>query len=128
MNRITTAAVCFLASLIVVTSAPAQKRAVRVVIPFAFSASGTQLPAGVYTIEIQGAFTSIRNGAGKSTLVNTIPTTDNLPDDSKVIFSIQGDQHFLRKIVCPALNISLELLPSEAEIKAPVQTGTHSGS
>ena len=112
-----------LAGFVIVNAAPAQKRALRVVIPFDFSASGTKMPAGAYTIAIQNGFTSIvKDSTGESTVVTAIPVEDNLPDDSKVVFSIYGDRHFLRKILCPRLNVSLELLPSKSEIKTRQQT------
>lgn len=128
MNRIITTAACILASLIVVNGAPAQKHAVRVDIPFDFSASGTQLPAGSYTIATQNDFTSItQNSTGKTTFVSAIPVTDNLPNDSKLVFSVYRDQYFLRKILCPGLNVSLEFLLSKPELKARLQTVNNSG-
>lgn len=126
--RIITTIVCALASLVVVNGAAAQRPAVRVVIPFDFSASGTQLPAGTYTIATRDRFTVItEDGTGKSAVLRVIPFIDDLPDDSKLVFSIYGDQHFLRKILCPGFNMSLELVPSEPEIRARVQTAGNPG-
>src|SRR5580658_2738631 len=119
MNRIITTIVCTLASIVLVNRAAAQQPTVRVVIPFAFSASGTQLPAGTYTIATQNGFTSITNdGTGESTFLRVIPFIDNLPDDSKLVFSAYGDEHFLRKILCPGFHMSLELVPSKPESRA----------
>jgi hypothetical protein len=127
MNRIITTIVCTLASLVVLNGAVAQEPAVRVVIPFDFSASGTQLRAGTYTIATQNGSTTItEDSTGESRFLRTIPFSDNLPDDSKLIFSIYGDQHFLRKILCPSLHMSLELMPSKPEIRARVQTASNS--
>jgi hypothetical protein len=129
MNRIVTTAVSMLASLVMVNGATAQKRAVRVVIPFAFSASGAELSAGAYTIASEDGFTSIiEDSTGKSMFVSTIPAIDNLQDDSKLVFSTDGGQHFLRKILCPSLNMSLELLPSKPKIKARLERENSSGN
>lgn len=128
MNRIITTIVCTLASLVGLNSAAAQEPAVRVVISFDFSASGTRLPAGTYTIATQNGFTLMtEDSTGKSIFLRTIPFIDNLPDDSKLIFSIYGDQHFLRKILCPGLHMSLELVPSKRETRARAQTASSSG-
>ena len=128
MNRIITTIVFLLSSLVVLKGAVAQQHAVRVAIPFGFSASGTQMPAGTYTIATQNGLTSItENSTGKLTFVTAIPIIDNLPFDSKLVFSTYGDQHFLRKILCPGINISLELLPSKPEIRTRVQTASNSG-
>lgn len=126
MNRIITTILCVLASLATVNGAAAQQRAVRVVIPFDFSASNAQLPAGSYIIATENGFTSItKSGTRKKAFVTAIPVFDNQSDDSKVIFSTYGDQHFLRKVLCPEINMSLELLPSKAEIKARVQSANN---
>lgn len=128
MNRVITTIICTLASLVAVNGAAAEKHAVRVTIPFDFSAAGTQLPAGAYTIAAEDSFTLITSSTGKSTFVKTIPFVDNSPDDSKLIFSTYGEQHFLRKILCPGLNMTLELLPSKPEIKAQSPTISNSGN
>lgn len=124
MNRVITTIVSMFASLVVLNGALAQQqRAVRVVIPFDFSASGTQLPAGAYTIATQNGFTSVtKNGTGEFTFVSAMPAGDNLSGNSKLVFSTYGNQHFLRKIVCPEFGMNLELLPSKSEMKARLQT------
>jgi hypothetical protein len=123
VNRIVTTIVCMLASLVVLNGAVAQEPAIRVEIPFDFSASATQLPAGTYTITTQNGFTSItKDSTGESIFLRTIPFLDNLLDDTKLTFSVYGDQHFLRKILCPRLHMSLELMPSKPEIRAQTRT------
>ena len=128
MRRIITTVVCTLACFVMPKGAAAQRPSVHVVIPFDFSASGAQLPAGTYTIATKNGFTVItKDDTGKSAVLRTIPFIDNLPDDSKLIFSTYGDQHFLRRILCPGLSMSLELVPSDLEIRAPVRTASNSG-
>jgi hypothetical protein len=60
--------------------------------------------------------------------VRAIPLIDNLPGDSKLVFSTYGDQHFLRKILCPGINMTLEILPSKLEIRAQAQKVSNAGS
>ena len=129
MRKIITTIVCMLASLAAVNGAAAQKHAVRVDIPFDFSASGAQLPAGTYTIATQNGLTWItKNGSQKSTYVRTTPATDTQPDDSKVVFSTDGDQHLLRKILCPRSDMSLELLPSKSANRDQAQPVSNLGN
>lgn len=126
MKRIITTIFYILASLVSVSAAKAQAHAVRVVIPFDFSASGAQLPAGAYTIATDHGITSIRkNDTKKTTYVRTVRVFDNLEDDSKLIFSKYGDQYFLRKVLCPEAEITLEFVPSKAEISARAQTANN---
>ena len=129
MNRVITTIICTLASFVALNGAAAEKHAVRVDIPFDFSASGAQLPAGIYTIETENGFTLITKGStGESTFMRAIPLIDNLPGDSKLVFSPYGDQHFLRKILCPGINMTLEILPSKLEIRAQAQKVSNAGS
>jgi hypothetical protein len=126
MNRIITTVISMFASFVVLNGATAQQHAVRAVIPFDFSVEGTQLPAGTYTIATKDGLTSItENYSGKFTFVTVAPAIDNLPNDSKLIFSTYGGQHFLRKVLCPGANMSLELVPSKDERIARVQTGSN---
>ena len=128
MNRITTTIVCIFAGLFAVNHVAAQRHSVRVIIPFDFTASGAQLSAGSYTIASQNGFTWITNdGTQKSTFVTAIGVADTMPDESKVIFSSYGDKHVLRKILCPGVNMSLELLPSKHATKAQPQLASNSG-
>jgi len=126
MNRIITTVVSMLASFVVLNGATAQQHAVRAVIPFDFTAAGTQMPAGTYIITTKDGLTSItEKSTGKFTFVAVAPVTDNQTGDNKLIFSTNGEQHFLRKVLCSEFNMNLELLPSKAEIGARVQPGNN---
>jgi hypothetical protein len=128
MKRIIVTALIVIASLVVVDKAPAQRLAVKVVIPFSFNAAGTQLPAGNYTIRTEGGFTyMVRDDGRRWWLVNTSPLVDKRPQGRKLIFSVYGGQYFLQKILYPGSNMSLEFSPSKAEIKARQQTENASG-
>lgn len=125
MNRIITTVLCMLASFTMLNTADAQRHAVRVVIPFDFSASGVQLPAGAYTIATENGITSItKSGTRDTAFVRAVRVFDNATGDSKLIFSTYGDQHFLRKVLAPGVE-SLELVPSKAEVSARVQTANN---
>jgi hypothetical protein len=129
MNRVITTIIFTLASFVALNGAVAQKHAVRVFIPFDFTASGTQMSAGSYTIATEGSFTLMtKNSTGESKFVRSIPFIDNSQDDSKLIFSTYGDQHFLRKILCPGVDMTLELLPSKPEIRARELAVNNSGN
>jgi hypothetical protein len=128
MKRIITTIVCGLASLALVNGATAQQQTVRVVIPFDFSASGAHLPPGTYTIATRNSFTSItKDGTGESAFVRAVPVTGN-SDDSKLVFATDGDQRLLQKILCPRVNMSLELLPSKPQTRAQVQPVSNAGN
>lgn len=129
MNRLIATVVSMIAGLVVLNSAAAQQHAVRAVIPFDFSAAGTQMPAGTYTIATKDGLTSIsENSTGKFTFVAVAPVIDNPQDDSKLVFSTDGGQHILRKVLCPSLNMSLEVLPSKPKSKARSETENNSGN
>jgi hypothetical protein len=118
-----------LASLICVNNAPAQRRAVRVTIPFSFSAAGNQMPAGIYTFKAVGGTTYIsRDGALQSVLVNGVGVATKASEDDKLVFTVYDGQHFLKKILCPSVNLSLEFSSSKAEIRAQQQILHISGS
>jgi hypothetical protein len=124
MKQIITTIVCLLASLATVNGAAAQQHAVRAFIPFNFSAAGAELPAGNYTIATQYGLTWItKNGSGKRLYVKARPANGAQPNDSKLIFSNSGDRVSLQKVLCPQINMSLELLPSKSAIKNQAQAG-----
>jgi len=129
MNRIMTTILCTLAGFAVLNGAAAQQHAVRAVIPFDFSAAGAVLPAGNYTIATQNGLTWItKSGSAERVFVKAKPATGALPDDSKLIFSISGDQISLQKILCPEVNMSLELLPPKSATRAQAQRVTPLGN
>jgi len=129
MNRIMTTILGTLAGFAVLNGAAAQQHAVRAVIPFDFTAAGAVLPAGNYTIETQNGLTWItRSGSAERVFVTAKPATGALPDDSKLIFSTSGDHVSLQKILCPQVNMSLELLPSKSAIKAQAKRAGNQGN
>lgn len=122
MNRIITTFVSMLASFVVLSGAAAQQHTVRAVIPFDFNAAGTQMPAGTYTIAIKDGLTSItENNTGKFTFVTVAPVIDSPVENNKLVFSTHGEQHYLRKVICPEFNMNLELLPAKSEKLASKQ-------
>jgi len=129
MNRIMTTIISTLAGFALLNGAAAQERTVRAVIPFDFSAAGAELPAGTYTIATQYGLTWItQNGSGKRLYLKAKPADGALPDDSKLIFSNSGDQISLRKVLCPQINMSLELVPSKAGTRTQVQPVSNPGN
>ena len=128
MKRIALTALIVLAGLVVVEKASAQATVVKVDIPFSFSAAGAQLPAGNYTIRTENGFTyMVREDGRRWWLVNTSALIDKKQQDTKLVFSVYGDQYFLQKILYPGANMSLAFLPSKAELKARQQIEKVSG-
>jgi hypothetical protein len=129
MKRIIGAMFFALASLICVNDAPAQRSAVRVTIPFSFSAAGNQMAAGNYTIKAIGGTAYIsRDGALQAVLVNAVSVASKTNENDKLVFTVYDGQHFLKKILCPSVNLSLEFSASKAEIRAQQQILHTSGS
>jgi hypothetical protein len=128
MKRIALTVLIVLAGLVVVEKAVAQSTVVKVDIPFSFSAAGAQLPAGNYTIRTERGFTyMVRDDGRRWWLVNTSALIDKKPHDTKLVFSVYGDQYFLQKILYPGANMSLAFSPSKAELNARQQIENGSG-
>ena len=74
----------------------------RVDIPFEFSAGKTTLHAGVYNIRrISADVVTLRSEDGKSTVILHAPvteTTSNPNAVARLVFSKQGEDHFLSQI------------------------------
>ena len=129
MNRIMTTIISALAGFAVINGAAAQQHAVRAFIPFNFSAAGAELPAGNYTITTQYGLTWItQSGSGKRLYVKAKPANGAQPNDSKLIFTNSGDDISLRKVLCPQINMSLELMPSKAGTRTQVQPVSNPGN
>lgn len=76
--------------------------AVKARVPFDFAVAGTQLPAGVYTIERQGTpgMLMLRDAAGHiKTLFQAQPVyTNGNAQSSMLVFNKYGDRYFLAKV------------------------------
>ena len=92
--------------------------AVKARVPFDFAVAGTQLPAGVYTIERQGTpgMLMLRDAAGHvKTIFQTMPVYVNGTAHSPMlVFNKYGDSYFLAK-VWPASSIGAQLNRTKIE-------------
>lgn len=77
----------------------AQEDAMQVKVPFAFHSGSQQMPAGVYTVEIQSNQLVLLRGRSKSGYLMTNPEETRTPSGTgKLIFHRYGEQYFLSEI------------------------------
>jgi hypothetical protein len=68
-------------------------------IPFAFQIGSEQLPAGTYTIELQGSdFLWVKGNAGSGVMIVMKESANRPSPDSAVVFHHYGNQYFLREV------------------------------
>lgn len=110
------------------TTMAAENYALRARVPFDFSAAGVQVPAGVYTIERQGApgILMLRDDNGKIKAVFQTITLSATPDhnEAKLVFNKYGDQYFLSRVVNavgPGAQLRQTKIEKELVAAAPAQ-------
>ena len=104
-----------LAVALLATPAFSQTMAVRADIPFAFSANGTEMPAGPYRLAQDGVVINWRtSGKGFLTLAGN-RTEDNQQYRTCLVFRVYGDQYILSEIW--AGNVGREFPISKVEQK-----------
>ena len=117
MKRIITIAILAFTGILSVGSALAQGDAVRVKVPFAFTAGDKLLPAGTYVITPLSADVIHIQARDQSISVVTTEMQDDRQSENgdELIFSRYGDRYFLREILCnsAAMNVSLPATKSE---------------
>jgi hypothetical protein len=117
MKRIITIAILALTGILGVGSALAQSDAVRVKVPFAFTAGNRLLPAGNYLITSLSADVIHIQARDQHFSVITTEMQDDRQskDGDELIFVRYGDRYFLREILCnsAAMNVSLPTTKSE---------------
>ena len=121
MKRITTIAVCLLASLAAVGSASAQDHAAKATIPFNFSVSNVWLPSGTYTLTSDAAspyVVSLRNEDNKTLLINVAHADDVQPGSHTLVFKKIGNEYFLHAIHCATRGMNVAFPESKREKKA----------
>lgn len=118
MKRITTIALCLLASLVAAGTASAQDHAAKATIPFGFNVGNTWLPAGTYTMTSDSQspnVISIRNADNKISLLSVGQAADRRPDSRSLVFKKYGDQYFLHEIRCSACRMNVAFSGSKRE-------------
>jgi hypothetical protein len=110
------------------TSMAADTFALKARIPFDFAVAGTQLPAGVYTVERQGTpgMLMLRDAAGHiKTIFPAHPVYTNASAQSPMlVFNKYGDRCFLAKIwsaTGPGAQLNRTKIERELVAAAPVE-------
>ena len=124
MKQILATAIVLLASLLSFPSASAQTVGGRVEIPFSFTAGNTKLPAGVYFLKAEGNRTTLSGeGTFWAAYINpNMPSGYGKPDKVEIVFSVYGDQHFLREIEYGPGDVRYRLPFSKTERRVRQQT------
>jgi len=124
MKRITTIALCLLASLVAAGSASAQDNAARAAVPFGFYAGNTWLPAGTYTLSSESNSPDvifIRSADNKVALMDVGHPADPQSGAHTLVFKKYGDKYFLHEIRCTACRMNIAFSDSKREKAAKIQ-------
>jgi hypothetical protein len=84
-------------------------------VPFAFSVSGQQLPAGHYIVNAKDEFIRIFNANKQSFFVPTHSALRSASDRSKLVFHRYGETYFLSSVWVKGNTAGKELYRSKAE-------------
>ena len=130
MKRIITIAILAFTGILGVGSALAQGDAVRVKVPFAFTAGDRLLPAGTYLITSLSADVIHIQARDQHFSVMTTEMQDDRQSENgdELIFARYGDRYFLREILCnsAAMNVSLPATKSEKRARHQEAAVQHS--
>jgi hypothetical protein len=119
---LTIASIAFVALL--ATTAQAQTTGspiMRAHIPFAFNVGRTELPAGEYNIAVLNPSSDhkvlqIRSTDGRvGAIVNTLGTTAQAPDKSKLVFRCYGEKYFFAQAQVTGESTALTTVKSSVE-------------
>jgi hypothetical protein len=132
MKRIITIAVFAFTVILSVGRTLAQVPAIRVDVPFNFTAGDKLLPPGLYTITLASAgIIEIRNRDQHISIGTTVlPDNRKSENGGELVFARYGNQYFLREILCDsaAMNVNLPATRSEKRVRmqeAMVESANH---
>lgn len=124
MSKVTTIALIFLASLVVVGSSSAQDSGVHATIPFDFTVGAKLLPAGTYTITSETTLAhAVRIESNKQhvDIFSMAYATDNPSKKAVLVFHKHGKQYFLSEILKSSTDMNLKIPTSNMEKRARLQ-------
>lgn len=109
-----------LAAQVMIATASAQPRVLKVDIPFAFVASETELPAGAYYVAYDASSRKLvltGNEGPHVAFLMPATTAYDLPlgASSKLVFHRYGGEYFLREVASSVGSVTWTLGPSKAE-------------
>jgi hypothetical protein len=121
MKRIITIAIFAFTVILSVGRAGAQVPAIRVNVPFNFTAGDKLLPPGLYTITLASAgIIEIRN-RGQHISIGSTALPDNRESEhgGELVFARYGNQYFLHEVLCDfaSMNVYLPTTKSEKRVR-----------
>jgi hypothetical protein len=118
MKRITSIALCVLASLAAVGSASAQDHAVKATIPFGFYVGNKWLPSGTYELTSDSRspdIIKILDAAGTVEMLSLAESDDHRSKTGTLVFRKYGDQYFLHEVLSSAGHMNVSFQNSKRE-------------
>jgi hypothetical protein len=123
MKRIITIAVFAFTVILSVGRASAQVPAIRVNVPFNFTAGDKLLPAGSYTITLASAgIIEIRNRDQHISIGTTVlPDNRKSENGGELVFARYGNQYFLHEVLCDFASMNVNLPTTKSEKRVHMQ-------
>ena len=121
MKRITSVALCVLASLAAVGGASAQDHAAKASIPFGFYVGNKWLPSGTYEMTSDSRdpnVINIRNADGSLQILSLAESDDHRSKTGTMVFRKYGDQYFLHEILSSSGHMNVSFPNSKREKSA----------
>ncbi len=118
MKRITSIALCVLASLAAVGSASAQDHAATATVPFGFYIGNNWIPSGTYKLTSDSGspnVITIRNADSTVAMLSLAQSDGNRSKKDTLVFKKYGDQYFLHEILCSSRNMNVAFPKSKRE-------------
>jgi hypothetical protein len=123
MKRIITIAVFAFTVILSAGTALAQAPAIRVNVPFNFTAGDKLLPPGLYTITLASAgIIEIRNRDQHISIGTTVlPDNRKSENGAELVFSRYGNRYFLHEVLCDFASMNVNLPATKSEKWARMQ-------
>jgi opacity protein-like surface antigen len=118
------AAVVAAASMSAAAYGQSQRTPLRVDVPFAFESGNRHLPAGVYTIKMEGENVTGVHGTAASDFAVSHREQNNQPaQSSKVVFRKYGDQYVLSEVWIAGLTSHTQCVETKTEKQMELASG-----
>jgi hypothetical protein len=121
MKRIITATIFAFTVILNVGRSMAQVPAIRVNVPFSFTAGDKRLPPGTYTITMPSTgVIELRNRDQHISMWSMgVPDNREPEHDGELVFARYGNQYFLHEVLCryASLNVNLPATKSEKRVR-----------
>ncbi len=105
-----------------VLAAPAEAQILKANIPFDFYAGEKVLPAGDYSLRVEGAFRHVTfvlpDGTAERTMLGAATQVSRTEDESVIVFHKYGDKYFMKNVKLSGANEAFTLLEGDLERNA----------